>query len=136
MKFGDHHVRKISEADHCIVGLRKPGKRYEGDIQEISFDKVKINDTIMKTGDIAYFVFRDELKSPVLLSKPSDLPQEFILYAQDTLISKAIIPPVSIFSSSWDYHRYVNYLKDSASRAEKHHMMERFSHDRKKPGPK
>jgi hypothetical protein len=133
---GDYHLRKISESDYCIIGLRQTNKRYEGDIRKILNDNISINDTILKIRDIAYFSFRDELKGPVLLSKPSDLPSEFVLYPKDTLISKPIIPPVSIFSSGWDYKMYVNHLKDSASRAEKHQMMEHMFKEKRKPGRK
>jgi hypothetical protein len=119
-KPGNDHLRKISEGDHCIIGVLQKIKQYEGEIKRISLDTVYIVDTSIKVRDIAYFCFRNELKSPFLLSKPADLPREYILFGKDTLVWNAIIPPTSIYSSVWDYRMYVKDLESSAKYGERH----------------
>ena len=135
-KPGDDHLRKISEGDNCIIGLKQNRKRYQEDIRRISFDTVFLNDTVLKIKDISYFCFKDELKSPILLSKASDMPTEYILFSKDTLVWKVRIPPATIFSSGWEYHRYVSYHQDSAKISKKHHITRKPFQDRRRPGQK
>jgi hypothetical protein len=109
---GNYHLRKVSEEDYCIIALKNTGRQHEGYIKRISSDTLFLNDTLIRTGDIAYFSFREEVKSPILLTKPSDLPSRFVVFPKDTLVWRAIIPPREIFTSLWEYKRYVKETQD------------------------
>lgn len=134
LKPKDYHLRKVSAGDNCIIGLKMNNKQIEGDIRKISYDTVFINGMNIKVRDIAYFAYRNELKSPVLLTKPSDLPKEFLLYSKDTIVWKPIIPPPEIFSSSWAYSKYIRYQQDSAKYGGKRHAPRNPFMNRKAPG--
>jgi len=118
----DPRLRAVTAGDKCIIGLQQPKKQVEGSIQRISFDTLFMNGEVIKLRDVAYIAFRDGVKGQILLTKPSDLPAEFVLFSQDTIIWKALIPPQSIFSSSWDYHEYVRHQQDSAKYGPRYHQ--------------
>lgn len=109
----DYRLRNVTAGDNCIIGLKQNGEQLEGTVSRIAFDTVIINGRTIRLKEISWFAFRDELKSPILLTKPSDLPKRFVLYSKDTVIWQPIIPPQSIFNSSREYHWYVKNKQDS-----------------------
>jgi hypothetical protein len=113
----DYHLRHISEGEFCIVATKPRSREFEGNIKRISHDSIFISDTVFPVRNITYIRFIDELKSPILLTDPEDMPVRYILFPKDTVIWKVKIPPASIFQSSWNYHNYVKHYEDSAKRA-------------------
>jgi hypothetical protein len=117
-KPGDYHLRKVSEGEFCVIATKPKNKEFQGHVQRISHDSIFISDTVLKIKGITYIRFDNELKSPILLSQPSDMPERYILFEKDTIVWKVQVPPAKIFSSNWRYHNYIDHYQDSVKRSQ------------------